>query len=101
MPLLVRYIGNIFAIILVGGDSGSTLEELNEFKADINNVGILKWNIDEPSLQVNYLDLALQLVDGYIHTKTYQKPINLYQYITPNSAHPPWVIQGITTSMYL
>ena len=35
MPLLVRYIDNIFAIILVRGDSGFTSKELNEFKADI------------------------------------------------------------------
>ena len=75
------------------------MEELNKFKADINNFGILKWKIDEPSLQVDYLDLTLQIVDGHIQTKTYQKPINLYQYITPSSAHPPWMIQGIITSM--
>ena len=28
-------------------------------------------------------------------TRTYQKPINLYQYITPNSAHPPGMIKGV------
>ena len=84
MPLIVRYIDNIFTIILVGGYSGFTLEKLNELKSDINDFGILKWNIDEPPLQVDYLDLTLQLVDGYIH---------------PNSAHPSLMIQGMVTSM--
>ena len=32
-------------------------------------------------------------------TKTYQKPTNLYQYITPTSAYPPWMMKGIVLSM--
>jgi len=33
--------------------------------------------------------------------KTYQKPISLYQYITPYSAHPPGVIRGVVYSQLL
>ena len=98
MPLMCRFIDDIFAIVLIGGQDGMNKTELDSFKKDINDFGILKWNVDEPSISVDYLDLTVKIENGMIVTKTYQKPINLYQYITPNSAHPPWMIKGIVTS---
>ena len=41
-----------------------------------------------PSLSVSFLDLTLTIEGGNIVSKTFQKPLNLYQYICPNSAHP-------------
>ena len=98
LPLMAHYIGDIFAIIVIDGDHGFSQVEWSDFKEDVNNCGILRWKISEPSLQADYLDLTIQLADGKVRTKTCQKPINLYQYITPNSAHPPWMIQGMITS---
>ena len=99
MPLLTRFIDDIFAVILVGGEDGLTPNEWTDFKKDLNSHGILRWTVREPSMSVDYLDLTITIENGNIVTKTYQKPINLYQYITPNSAHPPWMIKGIITSM--
>ncbi|KAL7523454.1 hypothetical protein ACHAWF_000528 [Thalassiosira exigua] len=62
---------------------------MENFQEDINSFGILEWNIDEPSKQVDFLDLTLCIDCDRILTKTYQKPINLYRYITPTSAPPP------------
>ena len=50
-------------------------------------------NVEEPLLKVDYLDLTIQLENGHFVTQTYQKPINLYQYLTPNLAHPRWTIK--------
>merc|ERR1712086_1230046 len=99
MPLLCRFIDDIFAVVLFGGDDGLTDDEWNKFKEDVDDYGILRWNVEEPSLKVDYLDLTIQLENGRFVTQTYQKPINLYQYLTPNSAHPRWTIRGMITSM--
>ena len=74
MPLLVCFIDNIFDILFVGGDTGLPWKNWMSSKLTLTILGSC---IDEPSLQVNYLDLTLQLVYGYIHTKTCQKPINM------------------------
>ena len=65
----------------------------------INDYGILKWEVGKPSTSVHYLDLTVSIENGVLVTKTYQKPTNLHQYITPNSAHPPWMMKGIVLSM--
>ena len=89
MPLLTRFIDDIFAIVLVGGEDGFQPSEWNDFKKDLNNYGVLKWTIQEPSMSVYYLDLTVTVKSGNVVTKTYQKPTNVCQYITPNSVHSP------------
>ena len=99
MPLFTRLIDDIFAVALDGGEDGLQPSEWNDFKKDLNSHGMLKWTVQESSMSANYLDLTVTIENGNVVTKTYQKPTNLYQYITPNSAHPPWMIKGIITSM--
>ena len=99
MPLLVKYIDHIFLLVLFGGDNGFTSEEWTQFGRMINDYGILKWTIGKPSASVNYLDLTVSIENGMLVTRTYLKPTNLFQYITPTSAHPPWMMKGIVLSM--
>ena len=79
MPLLVRYIDDIFLLILYGEDDGFTPEEWTQFGNMLNGYGTLKGEIGEPSTCVNYLDLTISIENGVVVTKTYQKPTNLYQ----------------------
>ncbi|KAL7523890.1 hypothetical protein ACHAWF_002629, partial [Thalassiosira exigua] len=60
---------------------------------------ILRWDFDEPSTSVVFLDLNLRIENNRIITSTYQKPINLYQYLPPTSAHPPGMMKGIIFSL--
>ena len=99
MPLLVRYIDAIFLLILYGGDIGFTPEEWIQFSNVTNHYGTLKREIGEPSTSVNYLDLTISIENGVLVTKTYQKSTSLYQYITPTSAHPPWMMKDNVLSM--
>lgn len=59
------------------------------FCADVNNFGILKWDLEQVGREVHFLDLWVSLnADNCIETSTYQKPMNIYQYIPQASAHP-------------
>ena len=84
-----------YAIVRVGGIDGMSKEECGDFKDGIGDFGILKWNVEDPSLSLNFLDLTLTIEYIDIMSKTHQKPLNLYQYICQNSAHPPWMLKSI------
>ena len=98
IPFLRRFIDDMKGVVLVGGDDGMTRQEWNEFKKDLA-FGLLTWEVEEPSLSVNFLDLTIEIKNRAFVTRTYQKPINLYQYIPPSSAHPPEVIRGMIHGM--
>jgi hypothetical protein len=71
-------------------------DQWQNFKSDMNNFGALTWKVEELSRSVNFLDLTIAIgEDRRIVTKTYEKPMNLYLYIPPASAHPPGVLKSI------
>ena len=94
--LFRRFIDDIFGIWIPLGDDTTTWKA---FKDDTNNFGILTWDFEEPSDCVNFLDLTISIEDSRIVTKTYQKSMNLYQYIMPQSNHPPRMMKGIIYSL--
>ena len=94
-PFVVRFVDDFFGIALVGGKNGLCKNEWSHFKNVVDDFGILTWDVDEALSTVDSLDLAIKINDGYIITRTSQKRISLYQYITPNSAHPPGMIKGM------
>jgi hypothetical protein len=69
-----------------------------EFKTNTDNFGLLRWDhMEYLSNSVVFMDLTISIDpngNGNIITRTYQKPINLYQYLRPHSAHPPHIIKG-------
>ena len=89
--LLKRYIDDMIGIWLCDG----TALSWEQFKEETNNFGILTWDFEEPSTRVDFLDLTISIEGCRIRTKTYQKAMNLYQYIPPRSAHPPGMMKGI------
>jgi len=86
-----RFIDDIFGIW-----TGNTTTDWDSFCDDVNNFGVLTWDIAEnpPSDSVNFLDLTLTIEGGKIVTKTYQKEMNLYLYLPSTSAHPNGCIKG-------
>ena len=71
------------------------------FQKDIDDFGNLRREVNKPSNKVNYFDVTLEINGRHVISKTYQKPINLYQYITPTSAHPRGMIKGVIHGMIL
>jgi hypothetical protein len=58
--------------------------------------GILPWEVNPPSREVNFLDLHISIhSDGDIVTKTFIKPMNLHLYIPPASAHSSGVLKSL------
>ena len=93
--LYCRFIDDIFGI-WIGNRNGMAWAQ---FKERCNDFGMLKWDFKEPSKSVDFLDLTIYIEDGWVLTKTYQKSMNLYQYISPSSNHPPKMIRGIVYSL--
>jgi len=61
----------------------------------LNSWEPLKWVVQEPSTKVQLLDLDITFDNSTIRVETYQKPMNLYLYIPPLSAHPPSCFKGL------
>jgi hypothetical protein len=90
-----RYIDDIFGIWLP--PKTHKINTWNRFKEKLNSWGNLEWIIQEPSNRTQFLDLNIRIQDSSILTETYQKPMNLYLYIPPFSAHPPSCFKGLIT----
>ena len=88
--LYVRYIDDIFGIWI--GDSD---EDWKQFQLATNSFGMLKWKFSELAYSIDFLDLTVKVNNGGTTVRTYQKLMNLYQYISPHSAHPPGLIKGM------
>jgi hypothetical protein len=72
-----------------------------EFKSALNQFGTLKWNIDNLAHSTTFLDLELTIEGNKIKAKTFQKPMNLYLYIPPLSAHPLGCFKSLITGELL
>jgi hypothetical protein len=65
------------------------------FKASLT-FGILEWETEDLAHSVNFLDLTISIgIDYRLHTRTFQKAMNLYLYLCPSSSHPPGVLKGL------
>ena len=93
--LLARYIDDIF---MAGTD---TTEILNSFLKDLNGFHQnLRFTHQQSQHSIDFLHLMIYKGTQFntyniLDTKTYQNPLNLYQYLHYTSAHPPKVFKAI------
>jgi hypothetical protein len=92
----IRYIDDVFGIWV-----GTPDQSWEIFKTQLNSFSNLQWNIDNPLISTTFLDLEISIKDTKIYTRAYQKPINLYLYIPPLSAHPKSCFNGLITGEIL
>jgi hypothetical protein len=77
----------------------SVMHEMNAFGEPGKR---LEWEATEAGKSVDFLDLTITIQpDGRITTQTYQKPMNLYLYLPPTSAHSPSIFKGMIYGMLL
>ena len=89
-----RFIDDIFGI-WIGTDA-----EWDRFRNSLN-FGDLRWETSPLSTKVTFLDLTIEIdpTTRQLVTKTYQKPLNLFLYLPPHSAHPPGVLKSLVYGM--
>ena len=100
IPFYKRYIDDVFGIWAPLQTSDDEAE-WKAFQDTMNTWGKLRWIVSERSTTVDFLDLTLSLENGHITTKTFQKPMNLYLYIPPTSAHPTSCYKGLIVGNFL
>ena len=88
-----RFINDIFGVWT------GTTTQWKTFCTDVNNFGILRWEIETPTTAVTFLDLSLSITGNKIVSKTFQKPENLFLYLPASSAHPQGCIKGTVYSL--
>jgi hypothetical protein len=94
-PILIsRYIDDIFIIWPKTQDHNKFLNSLNNYHPNIK----FSYTISETS--VNFLDLTIYKPSNFeqtnlLYTRTFQKPINIFQYLHFTSAHPKSIFKGI------
>ena len=93
--ILTRYIDDIF---MIWNDS---IDTLNTFLMKLNSFHpSLKFTHTYSHKTINFLDLTIYkgfnfYFTNVLDTSTYQKPLNLYQYLHYTSAHPQNVFKAI------
>jgi hypothetical protein len=88
-----RYIDDVFGIWLPPAHNKNNT--WSNFKNTLNSWGKLKWTIEEPTIHTHFLDLNITIHNSSIEFSTYQKPLNLYLYLPPMSAHPFSCLKGL------
>ena len=88
-----RLIDDALAIQLQTPGSHATL--LNDFNTFGPEGRRLNWISSGPRESVNFLDLTLELVDGRLVSRTYEKPLNLHLYIPRHSSHPASMLKSL------
>jgi hypothetical protein len=88
-----RYIDDVFGIWLPPTEN--QLSTWSDFKTTMNSWGNLQWDIEVPSRHTHFLDLNITIQDSKLEFSTFQKPLNLYLYLPPLSAHPHCCLKGL------
>jgi hypothetical protein len=65
----------------------------------MNSFGSLEWEFSELSKTIDFMDVHLYITPTGIKSRLYKKPMNLYLYLPPRSAHPPGVLTGLIIGM--
>ena len=102
-PLIwIRYIDDIFLIWTHGAD---TLQDFINFTQSYSTKkqmkSKIKFEINQSTESVHFLDVTIMLVDGAIATTVYSKPTDSHLYLNVHSCHPEHVIKNIPKSQFL
>ena len=89
--LYCQYIDDIFGIWI------GTTTNWEHFQHTLDQCGNLRWKASKLSTLATFLDIIVKInpATRWLETNSYFKPMNLFLYIPPNSAHPLGCLKGI------
>lgn len=64
----------------------------SNFGKGINSYQGLKWIVTKCTTSLDFMDLTITIDSQTINTTLYEKKLNIHQYITLGSVHPPGVL---------
>jgi hypothetical protein len=65
----------------------------------MNSFGSPEWEFSRLSKMIDFMDIHLYITPTGIKSRLHKKPMNLYLYLPPRSAHPPGVLPGLIIDM--
>ena len=101
LPFWKRFIDDGIGLWLLDADKTTNDELWAEFQRDVNNFHGLKWEFTPLSTSIDFMDMNISINQSALDITLFEKPLNLYLYITPNSAHPPGMVTGLVHGMML
>lgn len=72
-----------------------------EMQADVNNFHGLKWEFTTRGTSLNFMDMVIYKDGNKLSTDLFEKPMALFLYIPPFSAHPPGVLASLVMGQIL
>lgn len=101
IPFYLRFIDDVFGVWLANPNYITDDRSWNEFQEDVNKFHGLPWEFIPRAAKVTFMDLTISIDGDRLLTDLYEKPMALYLYIPPHSAHPPGGINGLITGQML
>ncbi|EJK55413.1 hypothetical protein THAOC_24858 [Thalassiosira oceanica] len=92
-----RFVDDVFGIWIPYDDPEIDEQLWASFVNIVNSFHDMEWTFSRRSTRVEFMDLGIELHNGSVVTRVYEKPLALYQYI-PHSAHPPGCRAGLDRS---
>lgn len=101
LPFWKRFIDDGIGLWNVHPDPTTNLALWNEFQRDVNDYHGLTWEFTPLSNSIDFMDMTITITGNKFDITMYEKPLNLYLYIPPSSAHPPGMAVGLIHGMLL
>jgi hypothetical protein len=88
-----KFINDGFAVWLHDNNPTTDANNWDNFKNICNAMG-LSCTFKSPPKKLLFMDMTIRIEGEQLVTTIYAKPMALYQYIPPNSCHPPGILTG-------
>lgn len=96
-----RFVDDVFGIWIPHHDPTIDEQLWASFVNIVNGFHNMEWTFSRRSTRVEFMDLDIELHNGSVITRVYEKPLALFQYIPPHSAHPPGCRAGLVIGQVL
>jgi hypothetical protein len=99
LSLYCHYIDNGIGLWIHHPDPHINQFNFAALQATMNSFSSLEWEFTALTKTIKFMDVRLTITPTGIESTLYEKPMNLYLYLPPLSAHAPGVLRGLLIGM--